>query len=167
MARPGKSGLLGEVRDVDGVSVVHVEDVYDTDIEDLWAAITEPPRLRRWIAEVDGDLRLGGLFTASFTSGWEGQGRVEVCDAPHHLLLTMEPGTPEEARIAAVLTVEAAGTRLVIEERGLPAAEAPDHGAGWQAHLEDLRAVLEGREPGPWYDRWTALRPVYRKPRGL
>ena len=167
MSHPGKNGLLGEVRVVDGVSVVHVEDVYDTDIDDLWAAITEPPRLSRWIAKVDGDLRLGGLFTASFTSGWEGPGRVEVCDAPHRLLLTMEPGTPEETHIAAALTVEAAGTRLVIEERGLPLDEAPDHGAGWQAHLEDLRAVLEGREPAPWYERWTALKPAYRQPRPL
>lgn len=165
MTHPGKSGLLGEVRVVDGMSVVHVEDVYDTDIDDLWSAITEPPRLSRWIAKVDGDLRLGGSFTASFTSGWEGPGRVEVCDAPHQLLLTMEPGTPGETHIAAALTVEAAGTRLVIEERGLPLDEAPDHGAGWQAHLEDLRAVLEGREPAPWYDRWTALKPVYRQPR--
>jgi uncharacterized protein YndB with AHSA1/START domain len=167
MSQPGKNGLLGEVRVVQGVSVVHVEDVYDTDIDDLWAALTEPPRLRRWIAKVDGDLRLGGLFTASFTSGWEGPGRVEVCDAPHRLLLTMEPGTPDETHIEAALTVEAAGTRLVIEERGLPVDEAPDHGAGWQAHLEDLRAVLEDREPAPWHDRWTALKPAYRQPRPL
>lgn len=167
MTHPGKSGLLGEVRVVDGVSVVHVEDVYDTDIDDLWSAITEPPRLSRWIAKVDGDLRLGGSFTASFTSGWEGPGRVEVCDAPHHLLLTMEPGTPDETHISAALSAEVAGTRLVIEERGLPLDEAPDHGAGWQAHLEDLRAVLEGREPAPWHDRWTALKPAYRQQRPL
>ncbi|WP_028280654.1 SRPBCC family protein [Arthrobacter sp. H5] len=165
MTHLGKSGLLGEVREVDGVSTVHVEDVYDTDIDDLWAAVTEPARLGRWIAKVDGDLWLGGLFAASFTSGWEGSGRIEVCDAPRHLLLTMEPGTPDEAQIEAVLTAEAMGTRLVVEERGLPADEAPDHGAGWQAHLEDLRAVLEGREPGPWYDRWTELKPAYRQPR--
>lgn len=161
----GKSGLLGEVREVDGVSTVHVEDVYDTDIGDLWAAITEPARLGRWVAKVDGDLRLGGLFVASFTSGWEGSGRVDIRDAPHRLLLTMEPGASDETQIEAVLTVEAAGTRLVVQERGLPADEAPDHGAGWQAHLEDLRAVLEGREPGPWYDRLTALKPAYRQPR--
>src|SRR3954451_10964482 len=98
----GKSGLLGEVREVDGVSTVHVEDVYDTDIADLWAALTEPARLRRWVATVAGDLRVGGVFSASFTSSWEGSGRVEVCAPPHRLLLTMEPGTPDETRIEAV-----------------------------------------------------------------
>jgi DNA-binding transcriptional ArsR family regulator len=46
----------------------------DTDIEDLWSALTEPPRLARWIGEIEGDLRHGGEFRARFTSGWEGTG---------------------------------------------------------------------------------------------
>ena len=37
-----------------------MEDRYDTDIDDLWSALTDPRRLARWVAEVDGDLRLGG-----------------------------------------------------------------------------------------------------------
>lgn len=163
MTSMGRRGVLGEVREVDGVSVVHVEDVYDTDIDDLWEAVTVPARLGRWIATVTGDLRPGGLFVASFVSGWDGPGRVEVCDAPYRLLVTMEPGNPDETQMEAVLSVEAGGTRLVVEERGLPAVAAPDHGAGWQAHLEDLRAVLEGRAPGPWSDRWAELRPAYRQ----
>lgn len=161
MTSVGKSRVLGTVSEVDGVPTVHVEDVYDTDIDDLWAAITEPERLGRWIAHVEGDLRPGGQFSATFTSGWEGPGRVEVCDRPHHLLVTMEPGAPDETQMEAVLTQETAGTRLVVEERGLPASAAPDHGAGWQVHLEDLRTVLEGRTPGSWSDRWAALRPAY------
>lgn len=161
MAPMGRSGLLGEVWVADGVPVVHVEDVYDTDIDDLWDAITEPARLGRWVASVEGDLRPGGLFRASFTSGWDGGGRVEVCEAPHRLLLTMEPGAADETTIEAVLSAQDGGTRLVVEERGIPVEQAPDHGAGWQAHLEDLRAVLDGRAPGSWSQRWAALRPAY------
>ncbi|MFJ6132349.1 SRPBCC family protein [Janibacter terrae] len=161
MAPMGRSGLLGEVWVADGVPVVHVEDVYDTDIDDLWDAITEPARLGRWVASVEGDLRPGGLFRASFTSGWDGGGRVEVCEAPHRLLLTMEPGAADETTIEAVLSAQGGGTRLVVEERGIPVEQAPDHGAGWQAHLEDLRAVLDGRVPGSWSQRWAALRPAY------
>lgn len=161
MAPMGRSGLLGEVWVADGVPVVHVEDVYDTDIDDLWDAITEPARLGRWVASVEGDLRPGGLFRASFTGGWDGGGRVEVCEAPHRLLLTMEPGAADETTIEAVLSAQDGGTRLVVEERGIPVEQAPDHGAGWQAHLEDLRAVLDGRAPGSWSQRWAALRPAY------
>src|SRR3712207_8023249 len=47
---------------------------------------------------ISGDLRVGGTIHAVFTSTWTGQGRVEVCDAPHHLLLTMEPGTDEDRK---------------------------------------------------------------------
>ena len=153
--------LLGELREEDGRGVVRVEDVYPTGIDDLWEAITHPDRLRRWIADVAGDLRVGGEFTARFTSGWEGSGTVEICEAPHHLRVrTHEPGE-DATTMEAVLTAEGEKTRLVIEERGLPLEEYADHGAGWQAHAEDLAAHLEGREPGSWVDRWRELSAAY------
>jgi uncharacterized protein YndB with AHSA1/START domain len=72
-ARAG-TRVLGSLRTADGKGNVRIEDRYDTDIDDLWSALTEPHRLARWIAEVDGDMRLGGAFQARFTSGWEGKG---------------------------------------------------------------------------------------------
>ena len=54
--------MLGSMRRIDEArGAVRVEDVYDTDIADLWSAITEPDRLARWIATVEGDLRIGGM----------------------------------------------------------------------------------------------------------
>lgn len=50
----------------------------------------------------------------------------------------------------------------MIEERGLPLPELADHGAGWQAHAEDLAAYLAGRERADWQARWQHLTPVYR-----
>lgn len=153
--------LLGALREEDGRGVVRVEHVYATGIDDLWEAVTRPERLRRWIAEVEGDLRVGGEFRARFTSGWSGSGAVEICDAPGHLRVrTWEAGS-EPTTIEAVLTSEGAGTRLVIEERGLPLAEYADHGAGWQAHAEDLEALVAGGEPGSWLDRWRELSSAY------
>src|SRR5690349_24026853 len=104
--------LLGWTHEVDGTGTVHVEDVYDTGIDDLWAAVTEPERLARWLAEVSGDLRTGGTFSIRFVSSWEGPGRVEVCERPHRLLLTMQPGSDEEMQLEARLTTEPDGTRL-------------------------------------------------------
>ena len=44
--------LLGTMHRLDDThGSVRVEDVYDTDIEDLWEACTDPARLARWIAE--------------------------------------------------------------------------------------------------------------------
>jgi uncharacterized protein YndB with AHSA1/START domain len=139
---------------------VRVEDIYDTDIDDLWSACTTPERLARWIAEVSGDLRVGGTIDATFTSSWTGPGRVEICDRPHHLLLTMEPGTDDEAELEAWLTEVGDRTRLTVEERGLPLDGLHYYGAGWQAHLEDLRRSLAG-EASAWKARWTELTPVY------
>jgi hypothetical protein len=45
-ARPGPR-ILGSLRAADGKGVVHIEDRYDTDIDDLWSALTDPTRLVR------------------------------------------------------------------------------------------------------------------------
>jgi hypothetical protein len=73
----------------------------------------------------------------------------------------LSPGANDETVVDAVLVAEQDRTRLVIEERGLPLAVLAGHGAGWQAHVEDLATHLAGREPGDWRTRWTALTPEY------
>jgi uncharacterized protein YndB with AHSA1/START domain len=154
--------ILGSMRRVDERrGAVRVEDVFDTDIADLWSAITEPGRLARRIAAVEGDLRVGGMVQTRFTSSWEGPGRIDVCDGPSHLLITMEPETDDEAVIEAVLTAEGERTRLVVEERGLPLDVLYKHGAGWQAHIEDLGRYLAGSQSN-WKARWTELTPAYQ-----
>jgi uncharacterized protein YndB with AHSA1/START domain len=169
MITKGTLRALDETR-----GAVRVEDVYDTGIEDLWEACTEPERLARWIAHVSGDLRMGGAIDVVFTSTWAGTGRVEVCEAPEHLLLRMQPGTEEEGELEAWLTEEGSRTRLVVEERGLPMDSLYLHGAGWQAHLEDLGQSLtagatahpdgwSSESPSPaWQRRWDALSSTYR-----
>jgi uncharacterized protein YndB with AHSA1/START domain len=142
---------------------VRVEDVYDTDVDDLWQACTTPERLARWMADVTGDLRVGGEFEATFTSGWEGTGRVEICDPPHRLVVVnRQTDATEETVVEAVLTPEGDRTRLVVEERGLPLERLPEHGAGWQVHLEDLGAVVAGGERCDIGARWRELVPSYR-----
>ena len=153
---------IGSMRALDEQrGAIRVEDVYNTGIDDLWDACTAPERLARWIAEVSGDLRVGGTIHASFTSTWTGPGRIDMCEPPHHLLLTMEPETEDEAQIEAWLASDGDQTRLVIEERGLPLANLHFHGAGWQAHLEDLSRSLAGA-PSAWKARWTELTPTYK-----
>jgi uncharacterized protein YndB with AHSA1/START domain len=158
----GNAVVLGSLREENGRAVIHVEDVYPTDIDDMWSAISEPARLKRWLVEIEGDTAVGGSFTARFTSGWEGTGRVDVCDAPRRLVITTF-GNPDETVMEATLTPEGTETRLVIEERGILLEDAPYHGAGWQAHIEDLAHLLAGRATSKWEDRWNELVPTYRK----
>ena len=49
-AREGRR-VLGSLRTADGRGVVRVEDRFDTDIDDLWSALTDPRRLARWLGE--------------------------------------------------------------------------------------------------------------------
>jgi uncharacterized protein YndB with AHSA1/START domain len=58
--------IVGTLRIADGKGVVRMEDRFDTDIDDLWSALTDPGRLARWLGEFEGDLRLGGEFRARF-----------------------------------------------------------------------------------------------------
>ncbi len=162
----GATRILGSLREQDGAGVVHVEDVYDTDIQDLWSAITEPDRLARWIVKVDGDPGHGGDFGLEFTSTWTGFGRVDVCEAPRHLVVTTWSEEDAPGVIEATLVEEAGGTRLIVEETGLPLDVYFAHGSGWQAHIEDLGHYLAG-EPADWHARWQELTPVYRAMVGL
>src|SRR5260221_9111850 len=88
--------ILGSLGSADGKGVVRMEDRFDTDIDDVWSALTDPSRLARWYGEVEGELRLGGEFRVRvFASGWEGTGRVEACEPPRRLVVTgKEPDRP-------------------------------------------------------------------------
>ena len=78
--------ILGSLRSAEDKGIVRIEDRLDTDVGDVWSALTDPPRLARWLGEVEGDLRRGGEFRAHFfASGWEGTGRVDVCEPPQRL----------------------------------------------------------------------------------
>jgi uncharacterized protein YndB with AHSA1/START domain len=145
------------------VGTVRMDDLYGTQIDDLWDAITNPARVARWLGTVAGDLRPGETLHLSFVSGWDGTARIEVCEAPHRLVLVANPGHDDETRMSAALTPEGDHTRLVIEESGYTIDALPFHGSGWQAHVEDLRAHLDGRPTSDWQTRWKELTPAYQE----
>lgn len=155
---------LGTLRRIDETTgAVRVEDVYHTDIEDLWDACTNPERLARWIATVPGDLQQGKEFDASFTSGFEGRCRIEVCEQPHRLLVTTwDRETGDASTMEARLEGSAGGTRLVIEESGVPVEQLAGYGAGWQVHAEDLAGHVAGEERDEDPARWRDMAAHYR-----
>jgi uncharacterized protein YndB with AHSA1/START domain len=156
--------ILGSLRSADGKGIVRMQDRFDTDIDDLWSALTDPRRLARWLGEVSGDLRLGGDFRAHFfSSGWEGTGRVDACEPPQRLLLvTKGAGAPVEQEIEVTLTADGDQTILVWEGRGMPVDLLAAYGAGIQVHVEDLAADLAGGERCDADARWHELLPAYQ-----
>ena len=45
--------------------------VYDAPIEEVWSACTDPDRISRWLAPIDGDLQLGGKYQLKDNAGGE------------------------------------------------------------------------------------------------
>jgi uncharacterized protein YndB with AHSA1/START domain len=163
--------VLGTLRTADGAGVVRIEDRYDTDVEDLWSALTDPERLARWYGEVEGDLHEGGQFRIYLQGpDIKGVGNVEACEPPHRLLVRTRE-TEESARkadgrafeqtVEATLTPDEGHTILTIEVRGLPLGKLASYGVGWQLHAETLASYLAGR-PGPDVGtRWGELTDIY------
>ena len=170
-ARPGIR-ILGSLRAEDGAGVVRIEDRYDTDIEDLWSAITDPVRLARWFGEVDGELSQRGEFRVHIVDAGDRTGQIEACEPPQRLVVTTREtdesyrrgqGVPPfDAVWEITLTADGDRTILVIEVRGMPLDKIAFYGAGWQIHAENLAAYLVGREPGDVEARWQALVPSYQ-----
>lgn len=73
-----------------GFSISHPVEIdpgthrYDTDIDDLWDALTNPERIPRWFLPVSGDLRPGGHYQLEGNAN----GEITDCEPPHHLKLT-------------------------------------------------------------------------------
>jgi uncharacterized protein YndB with AHSA1/START domain len=156
--------ILGSLRSADGKGIVRIKYRFDTGIDDLWSALTDRRRLARWIGEAEGDLRLGGEYSFSFfASGSEGNGRVEACEPPRRLLLTMALDQPDEDVIEATLAADGDQTILVWEERGMPVDQLAGYGAGVQIHVEDLAAYLAGRERCDAAARFDELFPTYQQ----
>jgi uncharacterized protein YndB with AHSA1/START domain len=162
----GDASVLGSLHSVDGEGVVRMEDRLDAEIGDLWGALTDPDRLAHWFGEVEGELSQGGEFRVRIALAGERTGRVEACDPPQRLLLTMrdpdpQPGQPEQTVIEARLIGEGAQTRLVWKERGMPSNLLPAYGAGIQIHVEHLADYISGRALRNVETRWNELFPAY------
>ncbi len=166
--------VLGSIRAADDTGVVRIEDRYDTDIDDLWSALTDPRRLARWYGEVEGDLRRGGHFNLYLeAAGLHAVGRVMVCEPPQRLqVATRETDEswrqgdgvpPFEQILEATLTADGGQTLLVIETHGMPLDKVAFYGAGWQIHAESLATYLAGSAAGDNEARWAELVPLYQE----
>ena len=146
---------------------------YDTDIDDLWSAITDPVRLARWHGQIEGDLRPNGEFRLYLEGDdIDSTGRIDACEPPRRLVVTTREtdesyrkgqGVPPFDAVKEItLTPDGDQTVLVLEVRGMPVDAIAFFGAGWQIHAENLAAYLAGREPDDVEARWEELVPPYQ-----
>jgi len=159
---PGLS-IDGTLHSTLGEGVVRMNAKYESDCGETWSALTVPQRLAHWYGKVEGDLRVGGEFTAYvLASEWDGRGRIDVCVPQQKLDVVMWEKVGQEHVVAVELIGDGDITKLILEVRGLPLDLVWAYGVGWQVHLEDLGAHLSGQGSRNLPTRWDELEPLYR-----
>lgn len=159
--------VVGSVRTEGGEGVVRMEDRFDSGVDDVWAALTEPARLARWVGEYEGAPSVGEEFQFVFHGGAGARtARVDVCEPSQRLVVTMRdedarPGQPKDTLIDVQCTAEGDQTLVVVEEHGLPVELLAAYGSGVQIHVENLGTYLAGGEIGDEEARWAELMPMY------
>lgn len=101
-----------ESREVDGrlARVVVATRDYDTDVEDLWDALTNAERIPRWFLPIEGELKVGGRYQFKGNAG----GEILACEAPRRLKVTWMMGEGP-SWVTLTLTPHGAAARLELE----------------------------------------------------
>ena len=154
----------------DGTYVVLTR-AFRAPIEDVWAAITEPERLARWIGRWSGDPAQGSV---QFEMLFEGEGvepeeyTINVCDAPARLELTSHMAYDEQTPATWHLKLDLAEvdgvTTLTFAQSMDDPAMAENVGPGWEYYLDRLVAAETGGDPETidFGDYYPALAERYR-----
>lgn len=154
--------MLGTIRSQGDTVEIAFDRHYATDPADLWEAVTDPERLARWFAPVEGDLTAGGSFTIRFDDGDIPECSVESCDAPTSYTWLWPHGDHSSHVRVEVLADGDDGARLRLVHTRLPLRAAPEYASGWQAYVRSLDAHLAGdTADGDWWGEFNAVRGAY------
>lgn len=126
---------------------------YDTDVADLWDAVTNPERIPRWFSPVTGDLELGGRYQIQGNAG----GTILRCDPPEAFDITWE-FVGGKSWVTVRIVADGAGARLTLEHIMDAADLDGEHwrkfgpaavGVGWDLSFLGLGLYLAGGERPP------------------
>ena len=138
------NGIERRIGTRDEARTLTISRVYDTGIEDLWDACTNPERIPRWFLPVSGDLKVGGRYALEGNAS----GTIERCEPPRSFFATWEYGGMV-SWIELTLTPEAGGrTRFSLDhiahvDDDMWAQFGPGAvGIGWDLGLIGLTAHL-------------------------
>jgi activator of Hsp90 ATPase-like protein len=119
---------------------------YRAEPAEVWDALTDPERMRRWFMPVSGDLKVGGSFQLEGNAG----GDILECDPPKRFKVTF--GGPTSLLELRLLPGADSSTELELEH-SMGEAPAPGGsgalwvGPGWDGGLLGLALYVTGELP--------------------
>jgi uncharacterized protein YndB with AHSA1/START domain len=138
----------GRIDHRDGQHVLVQTREFRAPIEDVWAAVTEPDRLARWIGTWEGDPASGSVqFRMVFEGDHPGETMtIRACEPPHRLHMTSHFG--DQVWLLELDLTHADGvTTLTFSQPGITAEQVGDVGPGWDYYLDRLVDVETGADP--------------------
>lgn len=135
----------GRLEQADGDHRLVLERTFRAPIADVWAAVTEPARMARWIGTWSGDPASGRVGFVMTAEGATEPSDVEIreCDPPRVLRVTTSFG--EERWHLELELAEADGvTTLRFLQPGVDPDQAGSVGPGWEYYLDRLVAAETG-----------------------
>jgi uncharacterized protein YndB with AHSA1/START domain len=137
-------------------------------VADVWAAVTEPERLERWIGTWTGDPTTGSVqfrMTAEAEDAPAEEHRILECDPPHRLVTESSSPTDDTVWRIELALAEADGlTVLTFAQRLETAVPVDSVGPGWDYYLDRLVEAHAGRDVRTlvWDEYYPALSEHYR-----
>jgi uncharacterized protein YndB with AHSA1/START domain len=124
----------------------------DASPETVFALLTEPTRMKTWLAElVEADSRPGGVFRISGPHGVSIEGTYLEVVPNRKVVFTwggVEGVKPGQSTVEFLLEPDGAGTLVRLRHYGLPAPSVEPHRRGWvYSGLVKLKDSAEGRTP--------------------
>lgn len=132
-----------ETNDSGEVISVRMRRNYEGAIDDVWSALTDPDRVKRWFYPVSGDLRAGGSFQLEGNAG----GDILECEPPRLLKLTF--GGPTSL-VELRLTGDGDSSTVLELDHSVPIEMAQSGagalyvGPGWDSAFRALDLYLQG-----------------------
>ncbi len=137
-------------------------------IEDVWAAVTDPERLERWIGTFRGDPEAGRVMfrmTAEGADAPEEEMEIRECDPPRRLAVTAHAGE-DRWSLELDLAEQDGITTLSFSQPDLDPVAGESIGPGWEFYLDRLVAALTGGDVSAIdFDRdyYPAMKEHYRR----
>ncbi|CCG05533.1 SRPBCC domain-containing protein [Blastococcus saxobsidens] len=152
-------------RTADGRQRLEFRRSWPDPVEDVWAALTEPGRMVRWIGTYDGERAVGATGTFTMTQEEEQVGEpmtIRECDPPHRLVVEWTQQETEDWSVALDLWSEGGRTWLRFVQVFPADADVTDFAMGWHWYLEKFGAEVSGDPaPGDWDAFLAGTGPVY------